>query len=137
MATLTAPAARTHSIDGFQDYQVIATDIIYEGAATGDNGSGYSRPLVAGDPFLGFAFETVDNSAGVAGAKRVKTRTEGMVELAVVGATGVADIGELVYASDDDTFTLTSTSNSRIGRIIDHVSGTTCLVAYKAATLLD
>lgn len=134
MATLTGPANRTHSIDGFHDAAMIAADTIYEGAAVGDNGSGYARPLVAADPFLGFAFETADNESGAAGDKRCKVRSEGYIEIPVVGATGVDDIGESVYASDDDTFTLTSTSNSLIGTVIDYVSGTTCKVFYKAVT---
>jgi hypothetical protein len=37
-----------------------------------------------------------------------------------------------VYASDDDTFTLTSTSNSKIGFVRRHISSTTCLVEFDA-----
>ncbi|NCS83375.1 MAG: cytoplasmic protein, partial [Cyanobacteria bacterium] len=55
MTTLAKDQSRDFQQGEINDTPVIATDIIYEGAAVGDNGSGYARPLVAGDPFLGFA----------------------------------------------------------------------------------
>lgn len=135
MATLAADVQRAYAFTNDRqtaDLKVIASDIIYEGAAVGDNASGYARPLVALDPFLGFANKRCDNSAGAAGAKRVNVLTKGQVELAVVGATGVGDIGDTVYASDDATFTKTSTGNTAIGKIADWVSGTTCIVEFEA-----
>lgn len=111
---------------------VIASDTIYGGAAVGDNGSGYARPLVAADPFLGFAICKADNSAGAAGAVKVELFTEGVIELSVAGVTGVGDVGDAVYASDDDTFTKTSTSNTKIGKILRFESGTKCMVQFDA-----
>ena len=52
-------------------------------------------------------------------------------ELAISGVA-VTDIGKTVYASDDDTFTTASTSNSAVGKIIRWITGTTCLVAFEA-----
>ena len=49
------------------EYPVIASDIIYEGAAVGlVPASGHARPLAAGDRFVGFAEQKADNSAGAA-----------------------------------------------------------------------
>jgi len=60
MTTLSADKPRDYQLGDREEYPVIAADIIYEGAAVGENGSGYARPLQAGDPFgqnagLGFA----------------------------------------------------------------------------------
>lgn len=134
MTTLAADKARAYELGDLQDLPMIAADIIYEGAAVGDNGSGLARPLAAADPFLGFAERIADNSAGAASAKNVRVRTRGSVVVAVTGAASAADVGEAVYASDDDTFTLTSSGNSAIGKVARWVSGTTCVVYFEALT---
>jgi len=135
MTTLAANVARPFELGDIQEVPVIASDIIYEGAAVGDNASGLARPLVAADPFLGFAESKADNSAGAASAIKVRVRTRGFVQLAVVGATSSADVSETVYASDDDTFTLTSSGNSAVGKVARWVSGTTCIVYFEALPL--
>jgi len=138
MATLAIDAIRRYEANldpVLNDLPVIAADIIYEGAAVGDNGSGLARPLVAGDPFYGFAHRQCDNSAGAASAKNVRVRQRGLVELPVVGATSAADIGDTVYASDDDTFTKTASTNTPIGKIARWVSGTNCIVAFEAVQM--
>lgn len=133
MATLGADKARAYELGSIQEYPVIAADIIYEGAAVGENASGYARPLAAGDPFLGFAESKVDNSAGAAGAASVRVRRRGQVQIPVAGATAVtANDGPLVYASDDDTFTLTASTNSIIGRVSRWVSSGICVVEFDA-----
>jgi hypothetical protein len=115
---------------------VIAADIIYEGAAVGDNGAGYMRPLVAGDPFRGFAETIVDNSAGAAGDKKVRLIEEGLVKLSVSGAV-ITDVGQPVYASDDDTFVFTPTGNSFIGFVYRYVSSGVVIVEFDTNDLLD
>jgi predicted lipid-binding transport protein (Tim44 family) len=135
MATLAANKPRTAPLADLNDLPMIAADIIYEGAAVGDNGAGLARPLVAQDPFLGFAESKADNSAGAASAINVRVRSRGYVEIPVVGAASADDQGATVYASDDDTFTLTSTSNTSIGKVVRWVSGTTCVVYFEAVAL--
>lgn len=134
MATLAADKPRAYEgvAGNRNDLPVVASDIIFEGAAVGDNASGYARPLVAADPFYGFAIRKADNAAGAAGDVNVHLHSEGLIQVPVVGVTGVGDVGTSVYASDDDTFTLTSTSNTLIGKVWRHVSGTTCVVSFKA-----
>jgi hypothetical protein len=117
----------------FNDLPVIAADIIYEGSAVGDNGSGLARPLVAADVFLGFSIAKADNSAGAASDIAVRVRQRGVVQLTVTGVASADDVGSTVYASDDDTFTLTSTSNTAIGKVVRWVSSTTCLVYFEGA----
>jgi hypothetical protein len=131
MATLAQDKPRAFGVGDFNELPVIASDIIFEGAAVGDNGSGLARPLVAADPFLGFAKERCDNSAGSASARNVKVFERGKIELDVTGVASAADVGEAVYASDDDTFTLTSAGNSAIGKVVRWVSGTCCVVYFE------
>jgi hypothetical protein len=132
MTTLAKNAHRDYEVGTQNELPVVAADIIYQGAAVGDNASGLARPLVAADPFRGFAVAKADNSDGVAGDVKVTVETIGKVVLNVVGVTGVADVDSAVYASDDDTFTLTSTSNSLIGEVVRHISGTKVVVAFKS-----
>lgn len=134
MTTLAQGKPRAYGISEPQapnEFPMIASDIIYEGAAVGDNGSGYARPLVAADPFLGFAREQAENGT-TAGANRVKVWEKGKIQIAVTGVTGVGDVGESVYATDDDTFTLTPSGATAIGKVSRHVSGTTCVVEFEA-----
>jgi len=130
MATLTQDSIRVYEIGDFNDLPVVASDIIYEGAIIGDNASGYARPLVAGDPFLGICERHADNSAGSAGDINVRSRVRGLIEMPVTGATGVGDVGSIVYAADDDTLTLTAGSNTLIGWVHRYVSSTTCVVRF-------
>ena len=110
---------------------VIAADIIFEGAAVGDNGAGHARPIVAGDAFRGFAIEKADNAAGAAAAIEVWLRTRGQIQLSVATAA-IDDVGKPVFASDDDTFTLTQGTNSYIGRITRFVSPGVVIVSFDA-----
>jgi hypothetical protein len=115
--TLAVNERRTYELGDIEEYGVIASDIIYEGAAVGDNGSGYARPLVAGDPFLGFAESKADNSATATdGYIRVRVLPRGKVRLPIT-SLAITDRGKSVYASDDNTFTLTKGSNTYIGYV--------------------
>lgn len=133
MTTLAADKVRTIEIGDINELPVIAADIIYEGAAVGDNGSGYARPLVAGDPFRGFAERKVDNSAGAAGDLRVRLRRFGLIQLPIT-SLAITDVGKDVFASDDDTFTLTQGSNTRIGYVERCVSTGVGIIAFHEST---
>lgn len=129
--TLAADLPRDYAIGNMAEIPVIAADIIYQGAAVGDNGSGYARPLVAGDPFIGFAEVRVDNSTGAAGDKYVHVKPKGRVKLPI-SALAITDKGKDVYASDDNTFTLTAGSNTRIGYVAQWLSTGYGLVEFEA-----
>ena len=131
MTTLSVNKPRKYGVRGINEHPVIASDIIYQGAAVGDNGSGYARPLQAGDPFRGFADDIVDNSSGSAGDKTVKVRAAGLVTLGISGVA-ITDVGKAVYASDDDTFTLTAGSNSCIGYVHRFVESGVAVVYFEA-----
>lgn len=136
MTTLAADKLRTWHWSGdpvTSEYPVIAADIIYRGAAVGENGSGYSRPLVAADPFQGFAEAKVDNSAGAAGDKTVFVRQKGFVTLTISALAITANDRPAVYASDDDTFTLTSSGNTLIGYVDRWISTGLAVVEFDSA----
>lgn len=139
MTTLSKDTPRTQELGDHSDVGVIANDIVYEGAAVGDNGSGYGRPLVAGDKFLGFCRQRTDNTtsgpaaaAGSAGDLNVPLLSRGEVKLSLSGAL-ITDVGRPVYASDDDTFTFTASGNSYIGTVKRFDSAGVVIVAFDAA----
>lgn len=131
MTTLAVDKPRDYELGDYNDLPVIANDIIYEGAVVGDNGSGYARPLTAGDPFRGFAVANVDNTGGSAGAKNVRVIKHGYAKLSV-GSLAITDVGKPVYASDDDTFTLTASTNTPIGRVHRFISTGVGIVCFDA-----
>jgi hypothetical protein len=143
MATLAADTPRVFET-GHDEYlnelPMIAADIIYEGAAVGElNDTGTYQPLGTGstvDKFAGFAYEQCDNSAGAAGDKNVKVKQAGRVILSVTGVTAKTDVEKDVWATDDATFTLTYASGAVwIGTVARWISGTSCVVSYRAYNL--
>ncbi|OHV85950.1 cytoplasmic protein [Ensifer sp. LCM 4579] len=133
MTTLAANKQRDYQMGDKEEYPVVASDIIYQGAAVGENGSGYARPLVAADPFLGFAEAKADNSAGAAGAITVNVKKRGNIVLPISGIAITANDRPAVYASDDDTFTLTATSNTLIGYVSRWIETGLAVVEFDAA----
>lgn len=118
MTTLNADTLRTFETQEDTNALPVASKAkIFGGALVGLTETGYARPLQAGDPGAGFATDGVDNSDGADGAALVTVKSRGKVCLYISGLT-VADIGKNVYASDDNTFTLTATDNSLIGKLV-------------------
>jgi predicted RecA/RadA family phage recombinase len=133
MATLATDKQRPYELGDLNSLPMVATDIIYEGAAVGiEAASGNARPLNAGDAFAGFCIQNADNATGSAGDVRVQVKTHGEVQLPVTNVAAT-DIGKPVYASDDDTFVLTATGNSYIGKVKRFVSTGVAVVAFDAS----
>lgn len=134
MTTLAANQPRAYELGNRNEIPMIAADIIYEGAAVGIvAGSGHARPLVAADKFAGFAELTANNSAGAAAAINVRVIDSGKIQLPIASLVATS-VGAAVYASDDDTFTLVSTSNTKIGTVTRFVSAGVGIVDFKAFT---
>ena len=132
MATLATDKQRPYELGDLNSLPMVATDIIYEGAAVGiAAASGNARPLTAGDAFAGFCIQNADNATGSAGDVRVQVKTHGEVQLPVANVAAT-DLGKPVYASDDDTFVLTATGNSYIGKVKRFVSTGVAVVAFDA-----
>jgi hypothetical protein len=83
--------------------------------------------LEQGDRFAGFAM-----AASVPSDAFCQVRTRGQVVLSVAGVSGGADFNRLVFAFDDDTFSLTANA-SPVGRVMRHVTGTFAVVQFDAA----
>jgi hypothetical protein len=137
MTTLAANKPRAYEGGSRNEIPVIASDIIYEGAAVGVvTASGHARPLAAGDRFVGFAEAKADNSAGAAAAIRVRVIEDGKIELPVTGAV-ITDIGQPVYAQDDDTFSFVGTAGVFVGYVHRFVSAGVAVVAFNAPVWQD
>lgn len=137
MATLTANKPRSYEIGDENSIPVIANEIIYEGAAVGVvAASGHARPLTVGDKFVGFAIDKADNSAGAAAAINVTVKKKGQVQLSVPGAV-ITDIGQPVYATDDDTFVFSPVSSVFIGFVKRFVSSGVVIVEYDIDNFTD
>jgi len=137
MTTLAANSPRAYEIGTRNQLPVIASDIIYEGAAVGMVvGTGHARPLAAGDVFVGFAEAKADNSAGAAAAINVDLVKSGQVQLSVSGAV-ITDVGQPVYATDDDTFTFLPVSSVFVGFVKRYVSSGVVVVEFNAGVLRD
>jgi hypothetical protein len=130
--TLAAAKPRAFELGDFNEIPMIADDIIYQGAAVGVvAASGHAQPLANPNQFAGFAEETCNNAGGAAAAKRVKVRTQGLVKLAI-GSLAITDYGAPVYATDDDTFTLSASNAVLVGYVHRFVETGVGIVRFDA-----
>lgn len=137
MTTLAANAPRAFEGGSRNEIPVIASDIIYEGAAVGVVvGTGHARPLAAGDRFAGFAEAKADNSAGAAAAINVRVVESGKIQMSVSGAV-ITDVGQPVYATDDNTFVFLPTDAVFVGFVHRFVSSGVVVVAFDAPNYQD
>ena len=105
---------------------VVASDVIYQGALVKHNAAGYLAPCAAEDGavFAGVAYEQVDNSSGANGDQVCRVEKEGRFLLDGSGFTQ-ANVGDAVYASDDQTISTTQgTNEQKVGYIDEYVSAT-------------
>lgn len=137
MTTLAANKPRAKEQGSINSIPVIAADIIFEGAAVGQvKATGHARPLNAADLFVGFAVAKADNSAGSAAAITVDVYRKGEAQLSVSGAV-ITDIGQPVYATDDDAFVFLPTAAVFIGFVKRFVSSGVVVVAYDVDNFVD
>lgn len=139
MTTLAVNKPRTYEGGSRNEIPVIDNDILYEGAAIGVvDASGHARPLNAADRFAGFAEAQADNTitGHTAGGINVRVVESGKIQLSVTGAV-ITDLGQPVYASDDDTFTLNPASGAFIGFVHRYVSSGVVVVAFDALNYRD
>lgn len=137
MTTLAKDTPRDQEMGDRAEYAVIASDIIYEGAAGGlVIASGHCRPLTSVDKFCGFAEKKADNSAGAAAAINCRFIKKGRVKLAITGAV-ITDVHQPVYAQDDNAFSFIKTSGVFIGFMRQFVSSGYGIVEFDAGVLKD
>ena len=91
---------------------------IYKGALVGMAPAGVVRSLVAGDRFLGVAYEEADNSSGASGDQKIRVYTSGDFVLPLTGVA-TSDLLKKVYATADNTISLTAgPKSSFVGYVI-------------------
>ena len=134
MTALATDANRTYELGDINQVPVKGSSVIYQGAAVGGHSSGYARSLQSADKFLGFADERIDNSGGGDGVKTARVRKRGSILLDISGVA-LGDIGKSVYATDDNTFTLSDASSVYIGQISRIDSSGVALVEFDVAAL--
>lgn len=132
MAALTAPRnVPQMGTDGtFKTTQLVkGSTTIYQGALVMTDNTGYALPGATNAAAIcwGIALQTVDNSAGSNGALSIDCIQEAAFLMNASGLTQ-ADTGAYAYFTDDNTITLTATSNSKVGTIVNVVSATQCWV---------
>lgn len=121
------------------DIPVLAATKIYEGALVAVDANGYAKNLAGTDPiFAGIAYQQADNSAGASGAIKVRVRRtiDGgcpLILVAPVASATLANVGDTVYASDENTLTLVSTSNKAVGVLSAFESASRCHVKLDPA----
>jgi len=137
MTTLSANTPRAYEGGNRNDLPVIASDIIYEGAAVGlVDASGHARPLTSADRFAGFAEAKADNSAGAAAAINVRVVEDGKIQLTVSGVV-ITDVGQPVYATDDNTFAMSPVGGVFVGFVHRWVSSGVAVVDFDANEYID
>jgi hypothetical protein len=137
MTTLAANKPRAYELGACNHLPVIASDIIYEGAAIGIvAGTGHARPLTSVDKFGGFAVAKADNSAGAAAAINVEAVECGEIELTITGVV-ITDVGNPVYATDDNTFAMSPVGGVFVGYVKRFVSTGIAVVDFDADSYRD
>ena len=138
MTTLATNTPRNREVGERNEFPVIASDIIYEGAAVGlVNASGHARPLTSVDRFVGFAETQADNSSGSAADINVRVIENGKVQLAMSGLV-ITDVGQPVYATDDNTFVVTvKTGGVFVGFVSRFISSGIGIVKFDTNALID
>lgn len=137
MTTLAVDKPRAYGQGVMNDVPVIASDIIYVGAAVGlVAASGHARPLVGGDVFAGFALAKADNSSGSAADINVHVQAKGLIQLDVSGAV-ITDVGQPVYAQDDNAFSFNPVAGSFVGFVKRFVSAGVAIVEFDAYGFVD
>lgn len=110
-------------------YPVAASTAIYRGGLVGLDTSGYltryapqtvGTTVVGGIRLMGWALEAVASQTS-AGDKNCSVRVGGRFQY-TVASTSIADVGKPVYASDDQTLTLSALGNDYVGWIDSFVS---------------
>lgn len=139
MTTLAANKERRYNLThlDFNELPAIGSDILYWGSAAGlVKGTGFVRPLVAGDRFVGFLDAKADNNAGASGDINANLRNRGRVLLSVSGAV-ITDVGLPIYATDDDTFVFSPVGASFVGFVHRWVSAGVVIVSFDADGFRD
>ena len=136
MTTLAVNVARAFVLGNENDFPAIA-DIFFEGSAVGlVDATGHARPLEATDRFVGFVQEKLNSSLVAAAVRNVRVKKRGVVKLSVSGAV-ITDVGQPIYATDDDTFVFSPVGAVFIGKVVRFASAGVVDVEFDAGNMPD
>lgn len=131
---LSADTSRVYELGDVNGLTVASGVTVYEGAfvfALKSSGQAVvASPAISTHSFAGIAIK------GAAAGETVRVKDNGKVQMPVTGASA-ASVGQIVYASDDGTLTLTASTNVPVGTVARHVSSTTCIVKFSASAERD
>jgi hypothetical protein len=137
MTTLAVNEALIEILGDVNSFPMIASDILYTRSAIGlVDASGHARPLTSSDKFGGFCRKKADNSAGAAAAINVDAMKKGTLRLSISGAV-ITDVGNPVYATDDNTFVFSPVGAVFIGIMTRFVSSGVGEVTFDAFADID
>lgn len=132
MTTLAVDTPRVFELGDINE--LTSSTAIYEGAFVGAvkaNGTAAAGTMaISTHSFAGVA------ERGCASGGTVRLRTRGKTVMPVTGASA-ASVGAIVYMSDDNTLTLTASTNVPVGYVSRHISSTSCLVEFSATAERD
>lgn len=125
----TGNAPLEQEIGDRNECPVAASQHLYRGSMAFGDAAGLAT-TVLGAKFLGHMVAEADNSAGADGAINAVLMA-GRYRLQVT-LTGVAltDIGAPVFASDNNTLTLTPGANTPVGKVLRYVAANTAIVEF-------
>jgi len=128
MTALTKNTDRKASGGIHRNLPVLASNAPFQGSLIGIDGStGYARALVSGDKFAGIAIHRIETAPTASGDKKVEVVAGSFTAELTITSVAITDIGKLVYATDDNAFTLTK-SGSPIGIVVGYVGTNTAKV---------
>lgn len=135
MTAATADREAEFDPNELRSYPIAAATQIFLGTLVCINAAGNAVPAADTDGliFVGVSSEGQDNSSGAAGDLRIKVRRTGQHRMIAAGLA-LADSGEKVYASDDQTVALTSTNFILVGRLVQFDTATSAMVAIQGAS---
>lgn len=125
--TATTAAREAKRKDGQLIAYPMAAVKIPKGALVSINTDGYATNATdAAETFAGVAYETVDNSAGSAGALSIRVETTGTFVFVDGGGNGAqTDVGVEFHITDNQTVTDAATSNNlAAGTCVESISAT-------------
>lgn len=127
--TATALAREAKRKDGELISYKMSNVLIPKGALVNISAAGYAVNATdaSGETFAGVAYETVDNSAGLAGDKEIRVLTTGTFVLVDGGGNGaVTDVGAPFNIVDNQTVTDAATTNSlKAGTCVESIDANT------------
>jgi hypothetical protein len=132
MTALTAARTIQRGQGIIRPYKLAAVKVLAGALVSVVPATGYAQKSAdtATHKFVGVADKTVDNSAGAAGAKKVRVWASGVFDFACASADQTW-VGLKVYAVDDNTVALaaTTTNDVLVGIVTEVVSATKVFVA--------